>query len=333
MKNKSIVALSFLLLTNVYPLLGTCSIVFVHLGQKLPNYVRDALHQARLFNAEPTIYLVANEEVALDAEDIEILKADTILVVHCETLKRSVAHDAFLKNSSLDTVSKDGFWIKTCERFFYLEELITQYNLEDTFHLENDNMLYCDLNELLLVFKSSYSALGAVFDNDNRCIPSFIYVAHADAITKLAHFFTAKAHQGLFDMQLIALYKKTYGNMAIGSLPIVMKRYIDTYGLGNALGDSVKNEQEYCQNIESFDSIFDAAAIGQFLGGIDPCHKPRDVGPGFINESCVFNPSLLTYEWIIDGKGRKIPYAICKGEKYRINNLHIHSKNLEAFRS
>ena len=96
------------------------------------------------------------------------------------------------------------------------------------------------------------------------------------------------------------------------------------------MGHQVKNIQKYYNNIEAFQSIFDAAALGQYLGGIDPNNGPSS--PGFINESCVFNPSLLSYEWINDDRGRKIPYIIFSGEKYRINNLHIHCKNLILFK-
>jgi disulfide oxidoreductase YuzD len=54
---------------------------------------------------------------------------------------------------------------------------------------------------------------------------------------------------------------------------------------------------------------------------------------GFINESCVFDPSKWTFEWLLDAQGRKVPYASYHGHKWKINNLHIHSKNLAGFRS
>jgi hypothetical protein len=82
-------------------------------------------------------------------------------------------------------------------------------------------------------------------------------------------------------------------------------------------------------NYQEFGSIFDAAAIGQFLGGIDPRNGVSK--PGFINESCLFNPGLMTFVWERDAYGRLVPYAIYGSTKARINNLHIHSKKLEGF--
>ena len=80
------------------------------------------------------------------------------------------------------------------------------------------------------------------------------------------------------------------------------------------------------------DSISDAAAIGQYLGGIDPWHGCHNT-IGFINETCIFNPALCSFVWELDFKNRKIPYIIFKNAKYCINNLHIHCKNLNKFKS
>lgn len=330
MKINNVLYLFLVFLTSF--LHGQYSIVFVHLGQRLPVYLRDALHQARLFNPEAHMYLVANNGVVLENDDKEVVGKDGIEVVYCEHLGQSKAHKIFLRQSTLDGRSKDGFWRKASERFFVLEELIVDYKLEHVFHLESDNMLYVNLKELLPIFKT-YPSIAAVFDNDDRCIPSFVYVANPRSMEGLSNFFASQAQRGLNDMQIPALYKKQYGRSAIDHLPLTMKDYLNHYSLRNALGNTVKDSQAYCYKVEEFNSIFDGAAIGQFLGGTDPGNGPSAPGVGFINESCVFDPSRFQYEWIIDGAGRKVPYAVFKNQKYRINNLHIHSKNLKEFRS
>jgi hypothetical protein len=73
---------------------------------------------------------------------------------------------------------------------------------------------------------------------------------------------------------------------------------------------------------ETFNSIFDGAAIGQYLGGIhsDPNLK------GFINEKTVFNVAKYNYIWENDE-----PFMVYLDNKIKINNLHIHSKNLKQF--
>jgi hypothetical protein len=89
--------------------------------------------------------------------------------------------------------------------------------------------------------------------------------------------------------------------------------------------------KEYTSHVDEFQSLFDACAYGQYLGGIDPRNGPD--GPGYLNPVCVFNCSFMDFEWGVDDEGRKVPYVIYGAKKYRINNLHIHSKDLKQFAS
>jgi hypothetical protein len=110
-----------------------------------------------------------------------------------------------------------------------------------------------------------------------------------------------------------------------------MPDYASVYRLESPNHHRTKNPKAYSNHADVFNAIFDAAAIGQFLGGIDPIHKNN--APGFINESCLFNPSLLKYEWRLDEQGRSVLYALFNERAYRIINLHVHSKRLRDFRS
>jgi len=82
-----------------------------------------------------------------------------------------------------------------------------------------------------------------------------------------------------------------------------------------------------CKNSDTFPFIFDAAAMGQYLGGVD---NPRDTR-GFINESCAIRYDLHQFEWeIIDGI--KKPFLVMKnGQRKPIFNLHIHCKKVASF--
>jgi hypothetical protein len=55
--------------------------------------------------------------------------------------------------------------------------------------------------------------------------------------------------------------------------------------------------------------------------------------PGFINESCLFDPSTFTYEWVRDAKGRLVPFMVRGQQRFALANLHIHCKNLAPFSS
>ena len=85
-------------------------------------------------------------------------------------------------------------------------------------------------------------------------------------------------------------------------------------------------EQKYvCNNYNQFNMIFDAAAIGQYIGGIDPRNTTYDT-IGFINETSVINYQHYTIEWV-----EKKPFLLINKNKVPIFNLHIHSKYLDKY--
>lgn len=305
------------------------SLVFVHIGPKIPLYVGVAVAQARLFNPDCPIYLVGNKE-ALHAWKMsqKILP----ICVACESLTKSKSHRKFAANSAHDSKSFEGFWVSTSERFFYLEEVIRDFQLKDVFHLENDVMLYADLNSLLPVFQAHYRGMiGATFDSDSRCIPGFIYISDEKPISKLGSFMADQAPKGMNDMQIIQEFKRLKQGIYIDHLPIIFPEYVAQIGLKNSLGQTSSRPDPFHRHFDRFQAIFDAAAIGQYLGGISP--RNGDPNPGFINETCLFNPMYLNFNWKIDSKGRCVPYASFQGIEYPIINLHIHSKNLHSFYS
>lgn len=299
------------------------NIVFIHIGPHLPPYIVTAIKQARLFNKLCPIYLISSKSALSEFAQSPHAASDTICVDYHQ-LPLTGAHHMFLANCTLEK-----FWQEATERYLVLYDFMSYFNIQNVFHLENDVLLYVNLNELVPAFKDNYS-VAIPFDNDTRAISSFVYVKDRTSLQKVAVFFAQKAASGLNDMQTPPLLKQMDSTI-IGQLPIIMPAYVRSYPLKNKLGYSTKNPTDYTNNFESFNCIFDAAAIGQYLGGIDPrCGK---AGPGFINETCLFNPSQLQYVWECNCDGLRVPYAVFNGKKYLIANLHIHSKNLALFKS
>ncbi len=297
-------------------------IVYVHIGDTIPEYAHDAISQAALFNPECPVYMLASQE-ALGKFD------DPIAIgIPLEELEMSEHHKGFLNDYPI----KDGLFLFSLERFFYLEEFMSQFNQNHVFHFEYDNMLYADLNELLPIFQQCYPQAAVPFDNDERAIPGIVYISSPKSMTCLAAFISDYASKRFYDMYMLGYYKNVTEKTGIDHLPIIHKSYTEENALISPRKHIAKKPEDYSRNIEKFNSIFDAAAIGQYLGGIDPSYN-KNSEPGFINESCVFNPSKLIYIWEEDALGRKVPYAIYKKEKRRINNIHVHCKNLKKFAS
>lgn len=317
--------LLLLAIVGILPVFAEHAIVFVHVGYKAPEYMETAISQARLFNPKARIILLSSEK-ALE-RFASLKEQEKLELCAYENLPVTLSHQLY-QSSCVET---SPFWRYTSERFLYLWDLMEAYCLDNVFHLENDNMLYADLESLLPLFQAYYPGIGAVFDNEDRCIPGFVWIADRKAMASLAEYFAKHAHQFSCDMQIIANYRKEYPANWIERLPLIMPEYSCAHSLISPHNHTTAHPESYSTHIEAFHAIFDAAAIGQFLGGIDPIHANNE--PGFINESCLFNPSLLDYQWEFDAKGRLVPYACFAGHCYNIINLHIHSKRLYQFTS
>jgi hypothetical protein len=104
----------------------------------------------------------------------------------------------------------------------------------------------------------------------------------------------------------------------IQNFPIFKKEY------------AINNEQMFVSNnSELFPYIFDAAAIGQYLGGVDPRNISGDTS-GFINETCVIKYNNYKFNFN-NVNGIKKPFIIVNDVVIPIFNLHIHCKNLIKF--
>jgi len=297
------------------------SIVFVHLGKTVPSYLPIAIQQARLFNKECPIYLIHNEGAVLS-----IPPEMNITSIHCESLTKSSYHNTFSTASKLDKCSLNGFWFYTTERFYYLHEFIKEYDLKDVFHLENDVMLYCNLTDLLPTFHAFYkNMIGATYEGVERCVPGFIYISDIKPMDELISFVAGRINLNETDMDSVGRFINYYHKVYIDTLPVVFPDYEMKRGFRFPVPDS-----RFSNHFEHFDSIFDAAAMGQYLGGDSPVHNNSST-PGFVNLLSVYNSSHFTFEWEFDGEGRRIPFILFEGEKKRLNNLHIHSKKLHEF--
>ncbi len=315
--------LFFLLFLQGHLMGGDYSIVFIHIGPEIPYYLDSSAKQARLFNEDCPIYLIANEVALRNLSDV--VKQQNLIIIPCESLTKTAEHTLFLRDTPGGPDDPGGFWRFTSERFLYLDDFIQQYQLSHLFHLENDVMLYVDLAEIFPAFQKHYQGIAATFDHDKRCIPGFFYYANPGMSHQLATCFAKEARHGHNDMGLIPLCRTLGCPSNIEQLPIIPDTYITKHRLIAEIGHGTHHPELYSNHFDEFQSIFDAATIGQYF-----CSDPSN---RFINESCIFNPSFFTYEWIKDDKGRLVPFFLFEGQKYRINNLHIHCKQLSRFTS
>ena len=211
----------------------------------------------------------------------------------------------YFDRSALDKNFSGGFWALASLRLFIIYAFMKETKLTNCVHIENDVLLYYDCKELENMIDPNYVYIP--FDSYRRSILSIIYIPN-DLIfeTILDHYDYTKN-----DMENFSMIQQT--THLIKNFPIFPLRHAKT------------DEERFVSGV--FPYIFDAAAIGQYVGGVDSQNDPND-SIGFVNETCVIKYNNYKIEWE-DGK----PFLRIHSERFPIFNLHIHSKNLKKFAS
>jgi hypothetical protein len=209
-------------------------------------------------------------------------------------------------NSKLDTQFRGGFWHLTSLRLFVLHSYLKKTNTQRCVHIENDVMVYANANTV----RWNPDRMAVVYDAPNRVIPSVVWVPTPDTLGDALRGYDGTKN----DMENLALAD-------LDRLPI----FPDNWTLGSP--PFVHDIQVITCTYPEYDYVFDGAAIGQYLGGVDPRNQPGDTR-GFVNETCLINYGYYPVSWTSG-----CPMLNVAGRTYRIFNLHIHSKKLEDFAS
>jgi hypothetical protein len=275
------------------------SIVLVCINN-FQEYILDNIQQLINLNHEP-IYVLTNERFCNLFDKF----SEKIKLIAIETLNDSYN---FYSRTNLDKSFRNGFWSLTSLRFFYIYEFMKKYDVKDVIHLENDVLIYYNCNEILNFFDKNYIYLP--FDTFKRNIASIMFIPSCDILKNILDNYDFSKN----DMENFSIIKNKTG--LIKTLPIFPKI--------NTTNEEINFVSE---NFKDFNLIFDAAAIGQYLGGIDPKNNSSNT-IGFVNETCVIKYNNYKFFYNVIDKIKK-PFLLINNIPVRVFNLHIHSKNLK----
>ena len=206
---------------------------------------------------------------------------------------------------------RGGFWPLASLRFFYIYEFMKSYNIDDVIHIENDVLIYYNFDEIIPKIDKKYIYMP--FDSLCRNIASIVYIPTHDILKQVLDIYDVTQH----DMNNFRAIQVKTG--LIQNFPIFI--YEDIEYLPDIAFVS--------QNYKRFQCIFDAAAMGQYIGGVDPMNDPGNT-VGFVNETCVIKYNNYGFYWFVIN-GIKKPFIRINEEMIPIFNLHIHCKDLGKY--
>ena len=208
-------------------------------------------------------------------------------------------------NCKLNKTSQSGLWFQSSNRFFYLYDYIKTYNIKNCFHIENDVMVYTNLDNYLPNEKKIYLAM----DSNGRCIPGIVFISSHNELQPLIKNYSNTTN----DMNNLGKFYNKNKDIC-ETFPIIKKNM------------NFDSHDFLFKNFDKFNAVFDTAAIGQYLGG---CHYGRII-PGFINETCFVKYNKYNFYWI-KKDNLFIPHIEIEKELIPIINLHVHRKELYKF--
>ena len=284
-------------------------IVLVHLGKKLPLYLKANLKYLRDIGAQ--VVLVTDEEKIFRQYQARGFQSYFYnqSSQQLEKLSRLLNHNPKFR---------DGFWLKALVRFFALEEMMKEFKSEKIIHLESDIWI----SKHFPIRKLALQEFGVAFPlaSFKAGVPSVFYVSNIKAIVSFNTFLeqSITANPESTDMSVLVDYAKMRSK-EVRLLP-TSKSFL------------IRNEdlpKEFINTNDSMDywnGVFDANILGQYFFGWDPRNE-RGYRRLFEDQQENFaNPSKSNLKY------RKSHLYISDGNlDIEIFNLHIHSKDHRVF--
>ncbi len=280
------------------------NLIYFHTGPIFPDYIFDSIYQTILWNKSDLKVWILTDLQYLKRLEEDLDKIDNKSNIQFRCIPIEIYKDKIPKMYESNAEFRGNFWNNTLVRFFYIYEFIKQFDLKQVFHIENDVMIYKEFKKVYLKYKSLLDdKLVSIQDSEHRAISSYIYIDNSNVLKDFTEFIKTETND----------FK-------------IFKNDMEIMG-------SYKNKNSFnCLNVQEDEYLFDAAAIGQYLGGVDPRNTTKEDTRGFINETSLFKPNEYTFKQMEINSKR---YWTCKKDESvsDIVNLHVHSKKLYEFSS
>ncbi len=285
---------------------------FVYLGQDLPGYAKSSIYLAKEFSGLD-VHLIGNQ-----TQKNKIKKLN-IGFTSVEDFYKTDDFEAASRNILSPSVYRDGFWLKTMERFFVLEQYMNFHHKSSIFHAELDQLLF-KVNLLIHNLESTNeSGLFFPFHTTKRAMASIFYCNNAEALKSLINF--AKESDPVSnEMELLANWSSSFPKFS-KRLPTAI----------NYVSEASQDSGVKVLNLNIVNGIVDAAQLGQWIAGIDPKNVPITSKPStqFVDK---FEKNLLSKKDLkklyfnFDVENGLLTTRYDKKEPIIVFNIHLHSK-------
>ncbi len=326
-------------------------LIYTMLGESFEYqpYIWISLRQARLFNPDVSIYLISFA-VAFDNAKIQsMLDLLTVIAVDYNTIFHPLLdrfRAAFFVQGSLSPDGNEKFNQYTSERLLAVFALMHNLDLKNVIHLENDNLIYSKIIELIHAMQLCDVQFAVPFPSVGQAVVGSAYFKDAQSVLPFVRFATEVFEMGqtkaveflgtewINDMSLLGrFYKDNTMSFLVSELP--SKLYTNRQKFDMVEGDeevflsplAFRERHPHSCIAEALpNTIFDSCVLGQFFGG-----TYGNPSVPHWEESRQLDPRHMKLWWKNSVTSSAVPIRIPFVDNIRILSLHVHSKQLTDF--
>jgi hypothetical protein len=292
------------------------NVVYSFIG-KMPDYVETSVKQLRLF-FDGDIYLIYNDisdKIRANLESHGVKLVDYDLVKSERFFERE-------KKQGFEHVPRLGdraqLFMRSYERFYLLHNLMVLHNLQNIWFMELDIMMYMNPTEILPMLDGRNMAYA--YQRPKASNSGVFFVREALHLNKVLDTFDICRGDARTEMEM--LWVHYMNNPDIAMFPLC--------------STPCESESPHFWKDHGLfgDILFDGAILGVLYFGYDAIHTGGKIVPQITNVGNVAGRFLNIWKhgeliWETNDGGLSLPYFVTKsGKKYKIANLHIHSKAL-----
>lgn len=280
-------------------------VTFVYLGSPIPRYAVKSLSLAVRHSGLP---------VCLIASASARPKLPTgVSFIPLEEFYDSKKFADVARNVLLPHNVRDGFWLKTLERFFVLGQFQRRFGLRSLLHAELDQLLF-RVDRLVENIESlDRTGVFVPRHTDSLAVGSIVYCNSVEKLESMLDF--ARSSEP-FDNEMGLIAQWVRANPTAGHfLPTI-----------SALEGPFQDLGE----VQAFGGVSDAAQLGQWVAGIDPRNVPLTTRPlnKYVDPPAsrlTTREQLATLRFRLRSDGSLVARLGGSSEGV-VYNLHLHSK-------
>lgn len=271
-----------------------------------PSYINYTINSILSVDKNANIYICSNQNINFkNTTFVNLNEVNSSYINKLQNL--SIYKNTIFENNPL--------WITSLVRIFYLYELKKLLNLKQVVHFDNDVLIYKPFDEIENYF--STTKLNITQANDKKLIFGYSYFENDEVLKNICDLIIEKYKYGI-DNNWRFNSKKPFNEMQ-------MLGYIEN---NHKFLFHILPSLPYQAYNNSHKMIFDPAGYGQFLDGTDN-NKKKFFQKGYFSLNDFIGAEIIAKR--ISIYFNKSPVVGWEGKKFKLVNLHVHSKRLHKF--